>query len=77
MTGGLFLTFTTLLANSTDDKLTIFFLFFPDNMFDISCQLGDGLHKMSNKFSEKNKKNISKCLLKYYPAWRPLKMSAY
>ena len=37
------LTFTTLRANSADDKLIIFFLVFQKTGFDISCKL----HKMS------------------------------
>ena len=52
------LTFTTLLADSADDKFIIFFLFFPENRIWHFMQIclhlfsfkknGDSLHKMSN-----------------------------
>ena len=45
------LTFTTLWAFSADDKLMIFFLFFPENWiwhFMQIVSLGDNLHEMSN-----------------------------
>ena len=51
------LTLTTLWASSADDKLMIYFLFFPENRFRhfmqiVSC--GDNLHKMSKPvFQEK------------------------
>ena len=35
----IFLTFTTLWADSADDKLMIFFFFFPSKTTDISCKL--------------------------------------
>ena len=57
------LTFTTLCANSADQKLMIFLLCFLENRFDISCKL----HEMSDPFSWKNKKNILKFLLKFLP----------
>ena len=44
------LTFTTLWAFSADDKLMIFFLFFPENRiwhFMQIVSLGDNLHEMS------------------------------
>ena len=44
------LTFTTLLANSVDDKLLIFFLFFPENRFWYFMQIvsfWDSLHEIS------------------------------
>ena len=56
---------------SADDKLVIFFLFFPKTGFDISCKLSPMetiCMKCQNLFSGKNKKNISKCrLLKILP----------
>ena len=45
------LTFTTLWAFSADDKMMLFFLFFPENRIWHSMQivsLGDNLHEMSN-----------------------------
>ena len=54
------LTFITLWANSADDKLMVFFLFYQKIGFDISCK-GDNLHEMSNPIFWENKKNISKC----------------
>ena len=59
------------MANSAD-KLVIFFLFFPENRFDISCKLSPLetiCMKFQNLFSGKNKKkNISVCcLLKILP----------
>ena len=57
--------------NSIDDKLLIFFLFFPENRiwkFMQIVSIGDNLHEMSNPVSGKNKKNISVCrLLKILP----------
>ena len=44
------LTFTTLWANSADNKLTIFFLIFPENRiwnFIQIVSIGDNLHEMS------------------------------
>ena len=46
----LFLTFTIFWANSTNDKLMTFFLFFPENRFltfHANCPMGDNLHEMS------------------------------
>ena len=64
------LTFTTLWANSADDKL-ILFLIFSGNRFDISCKLSAMetiCMKGQSLFSGKNKKNISACrLLKILP----------
>ena len=53
-------TFTTLLANSADDKLMVFFLFFSRKnylIFHASCM------KCQILFSGKNKKNTSICCL--------------
>ena len=52
------LTFTTLWANSADDKLLIFFLFFPEN------KIWHFMHIASSEtcLLEKHKKNISICL---------------
>ena len=65
------LTFTTLLANSADDKLVIFFLLFPENRFWHFMQIVSSetiCMKYQKLFSWKNKKNISKCcLLKILP----------
>ena len=44
---GLSLTFTTIWANSGDDKLVIFFLLSQKKRFDIPCN-GDNLHEMLN-----------------------------
>ena len=56
------LTFTTLYANSADDKLMIFFLISPGNRiwhFIQIVSIGDNLHEMSNPvFLDKNKKKI-------------------
>ena len=60
------LNFTTLWANSADDKLIIFFLFLPEIGFDISCKLSPLeiiCKKCQSLFLGKNKKNISKCYL--------------
>ena len=46
-----YLTFTTLWAFSADDKMMLFFLFFPENRIWHYMQivsLGDNLHEMSN-----------------------------
>ena len=46
-----FLTITTLLANSADNKLVIFFLFFPENRiwhFMQIVSIVDNLHEISN-----------------------------
>ena len=67
------LPFTTLCANSVDDKSVIFSLFFSENRVQYSCKLsplaGDNLHEMSDPvFWEKKKKNISICrLMKILP----------
>ena len=45
------LTFTTLLANSADDKVITFFLF----------SIGDNLHEMSKPVFWGKQENISKC----------------
>ena len=71
------LTFTTLLANSADDKLVIFFLLiYQKTDFDISCKLSPLetiCMKYQNLFSGKNKKNISNCrLLKIYSECKAL-----
>ena len=52
------LTFTTLWANSADDKLMIFFLFFTkkQNLTVHRKLSGDNLLEMSNPVSGKNKK---------------------
>ena len=42
------LTFTTLLANSADHKLEMFFLFFPGNRTIHFMQIVSNLHEMSN-----------------------------
>ena len=67
-----FLTFTSLQANSADDKLMVLFLFLPENKL---------LHFMSLRrrpftwnFLGNNKKNISKCCL---PKLLPNMLSAY
>ena len=47
------LTFTTIWANSADNKLTILFLFFPENglwHFMQIVSLGDNLHESSKPF---------------------------
>ena len=47
---GIPLTFTTFLANSADDKLIFFFLFFPENRIWHFVQIvstGNNLHEMS------------------------------
>ena len=46
-----YLTFTTLWAFSADDKMMLFFLYFPENRiwhFMQIVSLGDNLHEMSN-----------------------------
>ena len=54
------LAFTTLLANSADDKLTVFFLFLPENRiwhFVQIVSIRDNLHVMSKPgFLEKEEK---------------------
>ena len=54
------LTFTTVWANSADDKLIVFFSSFSQKMgFDISCSIStaDNLHEMSKPVSlEKSEK---------------------
>ena len=58
------LTLSTLWENSADNKLMIFFIYFP----------GDNLHEYQILFSEKNKKNISKCrLLNFLPSMQSVK----
>ena len=55
------LTFTSLCANSADNKLTTFFLIFLENRMLHFMQIvstGDNLHEMSKLFSGKNKKKI-------------------
>ena len=53
------LNFTTLLANSADNKLVIFFLFFTENRIEIMhiVSIGDICMKCQLLFSRKNKKN--------------------
>ena len=67
-----YLTFTTLWANSADDKLMIFFLFFQKIGFVISCKLSSKetiCMKCQSLFYGTNKKNISKfCLQKFLPS---------
>ena len=50
--------FTTLLGNSADDKLVIFFLFFPANRICLFMQIvsddGDNLHEMTNPVSNRD-----------------------
>ena len=58
----LFLSFTTLWANSGDNKLMTFFLVFQKTGFEISCKLSPLetiCMKCQNLFSGKNKNNIS------------------
>ena len=58
------------LNKSADDKVLIFFSYISLNRFWHSMQIvsiGDNLHGMSNPVYGKNKKNISKCLLKILP----------
>ena len=65
------LTFTTLWAFSADDKMMLFFLFFPENRiwhFMQIVSLETICMKCQILISGKNKKNISKCrLLKILP----------
>ena len=65
------LTFTTLWANSADNKIDIFSYFFTENKIGHFMQIisnGDILHEMSNHVSSENKKNISKYQLpRFYP----------
>ena len=60
-------TLSTLLANSAEDRLMIFFLFFLENRiwhFIFKLSPLETFHmKCQNLFSVKNKKNISKCCL--------------
>ena len=60
------ITFTTVWANSADDKLVMIFLFFPE---------------MFNPFSGKNKNNISKCrlmkILSRVPCVKTLQFALY
>ena len=57
-------------ANSADDRLMIFLLFFLELGFDISCRLFSKTVCMKCEilFSRKNKKVNSKCILSFYPA---------
>ena len=49
-------TFSTLCANSADDKLIIYFLFFPEERFAITCKLArKTLHEVSNSIFWKKK----------------------
>ena len=80
---GLFgcLTFATLLANSVDDKLVIFFIFAQETGFDIACKLSP-LEAICMKcqilFSGKNKKNMSIfCLLKILPRMLSVKRTLH
>ena len=52
------LTITTLWANSADDKLMIFFLFFPENMIQHFMQIVPICMKCQSLFSGENKKKI-------------------
>ena len=49
------LTLTALFVNSADNKLMIFFLFFPENRIWHLKSNGDNLHEMSNPVFWKNK----------------------
>ena len=61
-------------ADSADDKLMIFFLFFPENRIKHFMQMFPNLHEMSK--SGKNKQNTSNChLLKLLPAILSNKMA--
>ena len=73
-------TFTTLLANSADDKLVIFFLLFRKKTgLGISCKLSPKKKdiicmKCQNPFSGENKKNISRYrLLKVFTRMQSVK----
>ena len=63
-------TSTTLWANSADDKLVVFFLFFPENRIWHCKQIvsiGDNLHEMSNPvFWEKSEKYFYVVCWKFY-----------
>ena len=53
------LAFTTLWANSADNKLIIFYIFFSQKIgFDISLQTGDNVHEMSKPIFCKNMRII-------------------
>ena len=61
-------TFTTLWANSPDDKLMIDFFYFPENSLGISGQLGHNLHEILKPIFWKTKRTLSRCrLLKFVP----------
>ena len=61
-------------ADSADDKLMIFFLFFPENRIKHFMQMSPNLHEMSK--SGKNKQNTSNChLLKLLPGILSNKMA--
>ena len=60
------LIFIILWAYSTDDKLVIFFLFFPENRikhFKQIISIGGILHEILNLSFGKTKRNIPKCRL--------------
>ena len=59
------LTFTILRANSADDKLMTFFLYFPQNRIRHFMHIGDILYKMSNPIFWKKKKKYGKYFNKY------------
>ena len=65
------LTFTILRANSADDKLMTFFLYFPQNRIRHFMHIGDILYKMSNPIFWKKKKNMENISIntywKFYP----------
>ena len=66
------LTFTTLRANSADDKLICFFIFprKQDLIFHANClhYIGDNFHELAKPVFWENKKNILICRLqKFYP----------
>ena len=68
---GLTLTFTTVLAESADNKLIMFFLFYPEDRIWHFMQIvsWDNLQEVSNAVFWKNKKNISACCqLKFLPS---------
>ena len=54
------LLFSTIWANSAEDKLMIFFLFFPENRF-VNYFFGDNLYEMSKHVFWKKKFKKLKC----------------
>ena len=70
----IFINLHPLWANSADDKL-IFFLFFQENRFCISCKLSLVCMKCQSFFSWKNKKNINLSSAEF--AKREVKVNEY